>query len=566
MLKRLQTFLLFCIAILLSNCSLAQLNYYYGNLHAHSGYSDGNQDEATSGLSTPGQNFYYAKSSYHFDFLGISEHNHYQAGMKTPLDYHKGQFQADTANVNGTFVAMYGMEWGVISNGGHLLIYGYPNLIGWDTIPATNQPDYEVYCSKYNYDSLWKILAATPGVFASLAHPDTYDYDSLNQRSRNALYDGVIAGVAVRSGSATSTTTDYSDAPATSYLSYFRRALSLGYHVAPTIDHDNHRTTFGRISQTRTVILASALHRDTLMAALRQMHFYASDDWNARLSFTVNGAMMGSDFNAATDNQIAVSVSDVDAGDNVSKIEVFYGVPGSGTLPTVLTSNNNSSSLTFTHTTTVGNAYYYYIRVTQVDGDLLISAPIWVNRVASLDVALTSFDGHAMEDGNELTWTTAREEKMQQYEVERSSDGNHFEQLGIVAAENKAGSAYTFTDRSPLHGANFYRLKLVEQNGGSGYSKIITLRNSADFFHLIALFPNPVSTELSLQYTTSQDRQAVLHIYDATGRLQQTNEVSLPYSAKMLTIPVTQLAAGRYYLTLTLPGEGRVAEQVFMKL
>ncbi|HSI89577.1 MAG TPA: hypothetical protein VK927_00600, partial [Adhaeribacter sp.] len=61
----------------------------------------------------PFQNYVYANGSLHFDFLGISEHNHSGAGMQK-VNYKKGLRQADSATVNGQFVALYGMEWGVM--------------------------------------------------------------------------------------------------------------------------------------------------------------------------------------------------------------------------------------------------------------------------------------------------------------------------------------------------------------------------------------------------------------------------------------------------------------------
>src|SRR5438128_11967696 len=82
-------------------------NYYYGNIHAHSGYSDGNKDSATSLMSRPYQDFLYAKQSAHIDFYGISEHNHLLAGMKSPGDWHQGLLDADAVNQDNIFVAMY---------------------------------------------------------------------------------------------------------------------------------------------------------------------------------------------------------------------------------------------------------------------------------------------------------------------------------------------------------------------------------------------------------------------------------------------------------------------------
>ena len=71
----------------------APYQFYYGNLHAHTGYSDGNQDSVASGRSTPLLSYQFAAASQHFDFLGISEHNHAQAGMRL-VDYARGRAQA----------------------------------------------------------------------------------------------------------------------------------------------------------------------------------------------------------------------------------------------------------------------------------------------------------------------------------------------------------------------------------------------------------------------------------------------------------------------------------------
>ncbi|MEO6542094.1 MAG: hypothetical protein ABIN74_13915, partial [Ferruginibacter sp.] len=116
--------------------AFCQYNFYFGNLQSHSSYSDGNRDSIASGYYTPGDDYNYAKESYHMDFLGVSDHNHYTANNNPGMhvsDYKRGAYQADTANYNGSFVAMYGMEWGTVSQGGYVITYGLPGLIGWET-------------------------------------------------------------------------------------------------------------------------------------------------------------------------------------------------------------------------------------------------------------------------------------------------------------------------------------------------------------------------------------------------------------------------------------------------
>ena len=139
-----KTFLfpLICSLFLMFESSAQSFNYYFGNIHSQSSYSDGNKDSATSLITTPLQDFNYAKLSLHTDFYGISDHNHLNAGMTSPLHFHSGLADANTANNDGVFVAMYGQEWGVISGGGHVVVYGYDSLMGWDT------GDYDVYVAK----------------------------------------------------------------------------------------------------------------------------------------------------------------------------------------------------------------------------------------------------------------------------------------------------------------------------------------------------------------------------------------------------------------------------------
>src|SRR5690606_11608017 len=100
-------------------------NYYFGNLHAHSSYSDGNRDSSTL---TPIDDYTSAANSLCMDFLGISDHNHFTATSNPGMllaKYHQGLADAASFNAaNPDFLALYGMEWGVQNNGGHVLIYG----------------------------------------------------------------------------------------------------------------------------------------------------------------------------------------------------------------------------------------------------------------------------------------------------------------------------------------------------------------------------------------------------------------------------------------------------------
>lgn len=74
-----------------------------------------------------------------------------------------------------------------------------------------------------------------------------------------------------------------------------------------------------------------------LLDALRQRHFYASDDWNAEATFTVNNQLMGSVFTGPGAAAIQLSASDPDNEAAGTTLTLMRGVPGSGTRATALT-------------------------------------------------------------------------------------------------------------------------------------------------------------------------------------------------------------------------------------
>ena len=350
-------------------------NFYFGNLHAHTAYSDGNKDSTKSHVSTPSGSYQYARQSEHFDFLGISEHNHYTAknnpGMHVE-DYSKGLGQADQENDNGTFVCLYGIEFGVITNGGHVLIYGLDSLIGWET------DNHDIFCGKFDYKKLWTILSARPASFAILAHPEDTHFKKLLNSPYNATADEAICGVTVKTGPAFTKLKNYKAKASGNFYSYYKWMLAKGYHMGPVIDHDTHNTVIGRSHQSRTVVLAPSLTRDNLMEGYEAMRFYASEDWNVKVTFTVNGEVMGSSLTDVDEVNIEVSVDDEDASEKTSSIKVLWGVPKSGVLAKTLISKINSETLSYTGN--APNAAYYFLEITQKDGDKIYTAPVWVKR------------------------------------------------------------------------------------------------------------------------------------------------------------------------------------------
>ena len=350
------------------------LNYYYGNLHSHSSYSDGNKDDLSK---KPEDDYAFAKNSRKMDFLGISEHNHTQAGMRL-ANWQPG-IQAAKNATTPNFVAMHGMEWGVISGGGHVVVYGIDSLIGWES------GEYQIFVQKSTYTGptgLFNVINRHGlNAIATLAHPNTTDFNNLASHY-DPLADSAVVGSALESGPAFSTNLTYSDLPSSmSYLTYYNLMLSRGYHLGANMDHDNHNMTFGRHTRGRLVVLAPALSENDLLDAMKKMRFYASEDSAARISYTINDRIIGSVFAGNGMPHISVSGSTTSPMTNIT---IMHGLPGSGILPTALASSS-TGTLSYSDSTLMHlSTGYYYADITEADGSRIITSPIWYTRNDSI--------------------------------------------------------------------------------------------------------------------------------------------------------------------------------------
>ena len=152
------------------------------------------------------------------------------------------------------------------------------------------------------------------------------------------------------------------------------RALNQGWHLAPEGSDDTHSPDWGN-ARAWSGILAPGLSKQNILDALAKRHCYSTLDRNCVLSFRINGAVMGDILEEPLDKvNVLVAVDDKD--EKTSRIELFEdGI-------VVQTDAPNSASR---HWETTFNPapgkHYYFVKVTQADGNFLWSAPIWVTVV-----------------------------------------------------------------------------------------------------------------------------------------------------------------------------------------
>ncbi len=533
-------------------------NVYFGTWHSHSDYSDGNKDNPGY---TPGDDYLYAMSSQCLDYLGISEHNHFSSANNPGnqvANYHLGTAQANTfTSTHSNFIAMYGMEWGVISGGGHVVVYGdgMDELFGWETGAGVwgAGNNYDVFVAKSDYtgaNGLFKTIndRSSLHTFATLAHPNTTDFNNLTGSGYNVVADNAIAGCAVESGPAFSVNTTYTDPPSPmSYLSYFKTLLSRGFHVGPTIDHDNHNTTFGRTTRGRTAVIAPSLSRTELVKAMSENHFYATQDCDTKVDFTINSKIMGTVFTDKNAPNISVVLTDPTTSLTSANILVMYGVPGSGIQP-VQVSSGTGASLNFTDNNLLNNMTgYYYLDITN-GASRIITSPIWYTRNDNIVVPVVLENFFAQKDGSrvKLTWNTQQELNSKYFIVERATDGQHWKDIATLNAAGTSSTPlnYLSYDVSPSMGVNYYRLKEIDRDGRMQYSDVRPVFFKENYAVTVA--PNPATDYINV-YCKNNGRQITIQLLDIRGVVLR----SIRTADASTAIKATGLSKGLYFVKVT---------------
>ena len=336
---------------------------YFGQLHAHTVVSDG--------TGTVEEAFGCAANMENLDFFAVTDHSHCfeksiegiidQDGAAVSPDWARGK-QAAASVTNESFVGIFGyeMSWEDGKRLGHLATFNTP---GWQT---REQKSFE--STSTALENYYKALTTVPGSVSQFNHPGNLgDFDRFSHYS--AEYDRVISllEVAGEDGKVT--------------LKYYNQALDNGWHVAPA-NNQSTRDSSWADSGARTVALAEELTETALYEAMANRRVYATQDSDLAIYYTLNGAVMGSVIPRTETPVIRVFLEDP-TDDAVGTVEV---VADGGEAIASAQAEMSGQTLELSVS---GGYSYYYLRITQPDGDIAVTAPVWLDGYE--DVGIRSF-------------------------------------------------------------------------------------------------------------------------------------------------------------------------------
>ena len=353
-------------------------NLYFGQLHAHTDISDGDGSVEDA--------FQYASQVDGLDFFAVTDHSDSfdnagagavgKDGTDISADWAAGKRAA--ASVTGEdFVGLFGFEmtWPEDKQLGHISTFNTP---GWQT---RDQEDFtNVTTALENY---YKALITVPGSVSQFNHPDDIHGNFERFDHYSPKYDAAVPLLEVAGEDGVVD------------CAYYDLALDEGWHVAPTNNQNNHNGQWGDASDARTVVLAKDLTEKSLYAAMKGRRVYATQDSDLAIFYELNGAVMGSILPKSEKAEITVFLSDP-TDEAIGSVEV---VADGGE---VIHSAYVGTPAQMLELSVSGGHSYYYLRITQPDGDVAVTAPVWMDGYD--DIGIGSFTSD--------TLTPARDEEI----------------------------------------------------------------------------------------------------------------------------------------------------------
>lgn len=433
-------------------------NLYFGQLHAHT--------DISNGAGSVEEAFQYASQVDGLDFFAVTDHSDSfdnadmgaidADGADISADWAAGK-QAAASVTNGDFVGLFGFEmtWPEDKQLGHISTFNTP---GWQT--RDQEAFTNVTAALENY---YKALTSVPGSVSQFNHPDTVHGDFERFDHYSPQYDAAVSLLEVAGEDGVVD------------CEYYDLALDKGWHVAPTNNQNNHKGQWGDASEARTVVLAKDLTEESLYAAMKDRRVYATQDSDLTVYYQLNGAVMGSILPKSKEAEITVFLSDP-TDEAIGNVEV---VTDGGA---VLVSEYVETPSQVLELPASGGRSYYYLRITQPDGDVAVTAPVWMD----------GYDDIGIESFTSDTLTPARDEEIG-LTVELYNDESvefDLDALSLYADETLVSTVsdlgevagmstldYTFSHAHPELGVTEFRVEAVGSVNGEKrtYEKTLSL-------------------------------------------------------------------------------------------
>ena len=255
-----------------------------------------------------------------------------------------------------------------------------------------------------------------------------------------------------------------------------------------------------------------------------------------------------------SNNNVIDSLLKVQDAD-ISQLVVYIIItpPSHGSLnglpDTALTSGGFAIPFGVSYTPTAGYIGTDNFAIRASVGLLVSQSSFTVNVFAPIPIVLTDYSVSKVNKTVIIKWT-AIEQNVDKYVIERGSDGNNFNFLTVVNAQNNIGSNdYKVTDRLPLNGWNYYRLKSFDKDAKVTLFPIKALKFEGTELDPAVVYPNPVIGKVMNVYFNKSNDEVWLSIFNQMGQKVFSKKMNYVSGFQQVVLP-GDLLTGIYLLNI----------------
>lgn len=322
----------------------ADMHCYRGEVHCHTGDSDGMLDPAAA--------IEYARDIGGADFFAVTDHSHHEG---TEIYEHQIEI-SNHYDDPGRFASLYGWEMTYNNENG---LWGHMNVLNTDWV------EHDIH--NVSLPELYDRLKKDPEAIAMFNHP-TLTWGNFDEYG---YWDEEI-----------DKTVALSEIKGAGYDREYSNSLHVGWHVAPVFNEDNHGINWTTATTSTGIVLAPSLTRDNVLEAFRERRAYTTGDPTMKLYYTINDEWLGSrlqdpeeldvHIRVETESEAGIGVIQLIAEDNMVVACVDVGARQDYDWEFTLPPHYD----------------YYYVKITN-NKTYTVSAPVWIEGAENGKLAIT---------------------------------------------------------------------------------------------------------------------------------------------------------------------------------
>ena len=178
------------------------------------------------------------------------------------------------------------------------------------------------------------------------------------------------------------------------------------------------------------------------------------------------------------------------------------------------------------------------------------------------DLRINNMEAKA--DGVHIQFSTLSEYDTKDMQTQRSLDGFTWKTVHTQAAAGSSDQykAYSAIDMEQFNQPVYYRILQTDNNGSFSYSSVVKFQGAKNTELTLSTYPNPASTEVSLNINSPIAGTATISLFSANGSLVQRQHIQVKNGTNLAKMNLSSLSKGMYMITVENANNQKLSQKL----